>query len=82
MRGRGQEWHGLAAPTVFTNGPTGPIYGLPHLLLTPGSMRTHQKLGLKGLEATAEGMLEEAAGRGGVEQALHEAHTGCGIAGA
>lgn len=45
-------------------------------------MRTHQKPGLKGLETTAEGMLEEAAGRGRIEQALHEAHAGCGIAGA
>lgn len=45
-------------------------------------MRTHQKPGLKGLEGTAEGMFGEAAGRGRVEQALHEAHAGRGIAGA
>lgn len=47
-------------------------------------MRTHQKPGLKGLETTAEGGLEEAAGGGGgrVEQALHEVHAGCGVAGA
>lgn len=45
-------------------------------------MRTHQKPGLEGLENTAEGMLEEAAGRGGVEQPLDESHAGSGIAGA
>lgn len=44
-------------------------------------MRTHQKPGPGGLENTAEGMLEEAAGRG-VEQPLHESHAGGGIAGA
>lgn len=45
-------------------------------------MRTHQKPGLEGLESSAEGVLEEAAGRGRVEQALHESHAGGGIAGA
>lgn len=46
-------------------------------------MRTHQKPpGLEGLENTAEGMPEEAAGRGGVEQALHKSHAGSGVAGA
>lgn len=45
-------------------------------------MRTHQKPGPEGLENTAEGMLEEAAGRRGVEQALHKPYAGGGIAGA
>lgn len=45
-------------------------------------MRTHQKPGPEGLENIAEGMLEEAAGRGRVEQALHKSHAGGGIAGA
>lgn len=45
-------------------------------------MRTHQKPGLEGLEDSAEGMLEEAAGGGGVEQALHKSHAGGGITGA
>lgn len=45
-------------------------------------MRTHQKPGLEGLENTAEGMLEEAAGRGIVEQTSHKSHAGGGIAGA
>lgn len=46
-------------------------------------MRTHQKPGLQGLDSTAEGMCEEAAGGGGgVEQAVHKGHAGRRVAGA
>lgn len=45
-------------------------------------MRTHQKPGLEGLGSTLGEIIEEAAGRGGVEQSLHESHAGRGIAGA
>lgn len=45
-------------------------------------MRTHQKPGPQGLDSTAEGTCEEAAGGGGVEQAVHEGHAGRRVAGA
>jgi len=45
-------------------------------------MRTHQKPGPDRLETAVEGTLDEAAGGGRVEQALHESHAGGEIAGA
>lgn len=45
-------------------------------------MRTHQKPGLEGLGSSFGRIIEEAAGRGRIEKALHKSHAGSGIAGA